>query len=147
MQILRIIPLIFPALLEFISRIPWLARLAVLIHASRPMNESEALEALNRAQKWTRKLKQGYNDSTHVIKVSDAIECVGAQVNSAPQAFRVLKEALKAILGTPGNSLSQLGDDVVDCLRAKSLGQDSERVWSVKHRYHRPSRGHGRGRF
>jgi hypothetical protein len=147
MNVFRVIPLLFPMLIDALValRLPFLGRILSLFQ--HPIDDTQALQELNRAQNWRPKRKTGFNDSAHVIKVSDAIACVQTQVNNRLHWLAVAKEVVKSLVGTPGNSMAGLGDDVAECLREKALTQLTERIRrDTKTKLHRPALGHGKGR-
>lgn len=142
LRILRAIPILLPFFIELLPRIPGGAVLALLINESQPINDAEALRDLNRAQTWRARRKPGYNDSSHVVKVSDVIDCIEGEVNNRAHWLAVAKEVARSLVGTPRNSMSALGDDFIKCVREKTLRQDTPRLHG-----HRPALGHGRGRI
>lgn len=146
MSLFRIIPLLFPTIVEALIalRLPFLGRILSLFQ--KPISDTDALRQLEEAQNWRPKQRPAFNDGAHVIKVSEAIKCVQGQVNNRLHWLAVAKEVVRSLLGTPRNSMSDLGDAVAECLREKSLRQDTERSSGIKKGYHRPALGHGRGR-
>ena len=147
MSIFRIIPWLIPFIVEALValRLPFLGRILSLFQ--RPISDADALRQLNEAQNWRPRRRPGFNDAAHVVKVSEAIACVQQQVNNRAHWIAVAKEMVRSLVGTPKNSMSDLGDTVADCIRTKALPQTSARVRKKsKTGLHRPALGHGHGR-
>ena len=146
MSIFRIIPWLIPFFVEALIglRVPFLGRLLSLFQ--KPISDEDALKALQNAQNWRPRQRPGYTDTSHVVKVSDAISCVQGQVNDRNHWIAVAKELVRSLVGTPQNSMAELGQAAAECIRDKSLSQKSERKPIAKKGYHRPALGHGHGR-
>jgi hypothetical protein len=127
--------------------IPQLKWLLGLIRLSQPLDETDALQALNRALKWNPKLRrQGPSDSSSVIKVSEALQCLKGQVNTGSRTLDILQQGIRALYSTPHNALEGFADSVTQCLRENALRQDTPRARRRVTGHGRPARGHGYGR-
>jgi hypothetical protein len=137
--LLPIILRLFPALV----RAPIVGRIIPLFNVKQSTDEDLA-RAL--ARKYKRPERKGFNDDVHVIKVSDAIDCVENVIGDGKvQAAGIL--VLAKMLFNQSTGGSPIGDKIIECLRDNCLSQESDRTTAKpKQRYHRPSLGHGEGR-
>lgn len=107
-------------------------------------------EQLNRelSEEMKAKKEPTFNDSSHVIKVSEAIKCCEKKFTNATLIAEFLKVAVKNLIA--GKTLKKPSQDLLDgmaaCIRENCLRSDTPRVFSRTFRYHRPSKGHGVGR-
>ncbi len=104
------------------------------------------------ARDLNRKIKQKESDKSKdnqmVIKVSEAIKCVEDNFNNTTLIKEFLLVACKSLVaGETQEACGQkLFDKMARCIRENALRHDTPRVISSKRRYHRPSKGHGKGR-
>jgi hypothetical protein len=129
-----------------LAEIPVLGRLLV-IAARRSGGEIEAMEKLQaQAKELERQTRDRIQrNAKRVIKASDAMRCVQDNLSAGRGAINFAKNVVKVIRGLPAEPLVE--NEIFACIEAKLLGQKSKRTRVTRTAYHRPSRGHGHGRF
>jgi hypothetical protein len=142
--ILRSAVLLFPELLE----IPILGRVFVVFGVKGPTTDTEAMEQLQRDINTRVKTKTDIKakNSRYVIKVSEAMKCVDKTLDSPSVLLSVIKSIARMFSGSSAGFTDQMSTDIYRCLEENRLRQDTPRVFSKTFRYHRPSKGHGKGR-
>lgn len=94
------------------------------------------------------KLKNGFNDATHVIKVSEAIKCVEKTLSDQTLMARVAAAMVKDLIA--GKLVVSPSEDIAnacaECFRENCLRSDTPRVKQTVTYYGRPAKGHGSGR-
>jgi hypothetical protein len=131
-----------------LADIPVLGRIAVLLSGTNQLNDTHALEEFQRAkdrQKAQRE-KERDDNSRYVIKVSEALKCVDDSLFNTGVLMAFLKGLVNVILGKTQTMDDLMYDKIKTCILENRLRQDTPRVFSTTGRYHRPSRGHGKGR-
>lgn len=147
LQWVRLIPILIELFPQLI-RVTFFRGALIIAHDPHPDSEEDLARALNKQLKHDSKPEDGQM----VIKVSDAIECVQAHMNQTTAAVLVLKGLCANIgdlvfgTGHTGSGFQDLFDSTTKCIREKALRQDTPRVKSEKLGYHRPAKGHGKGR-
>lgn len=111
-----------------------------------PQTEEELQQEFSKEVK--AKLHPGFNDGTHVIKVSEAIKCVEKTLSSQTLMARVTAAVLRDLIAgklvvSPSEDLANAA---ADCFRENCLRSDTPRVKQSVTYYGRPAKGHGEGR-
>lgn len=112
-------------------------------------NDFKAIEELERQaqlRKTERKTRIDRNNR-YVLKASDAMQCVETNLMNGGVLLAIGKGVINAVLGKPGgDGADLLTDRIFTCIESKVLKQTSKRVTRSGKFYHRPSKGHGKGR-
>lgn len=134
---------------------PWLTEIPVLgriltLFAPGGGNEIKALEqleaaALKRKQDRATRIKK---NARYVLKASDAMQCVENSLGNGAFLLALGRALLNTVAGrsTGVSAPDLLTDKVFSCIESKVLKQTSKRVKVTETFYHRPSKGHGKGR-
>jgi len=94
-----------------------------------------------------KKTKREKKDNQQVVKVSDAIDCVENALRDPKLLLKTGKEIINAVTGADVRTIINIATDVIaQCIREHALRQDTPRKIVEKRFYHRPARGHGKGR-
>lgn len=145
-----IIPIVETALtlLPGLAEVPILGRILIAL-APGGGNDQKALEELQKqadAKKTDRQTTIDRN-ARYVLKASEAMKCVETHLMNGGFLLALGKGLANAILGRSGGFAPDLLlNDIFACIESKTLRQDTPRVISAKRIYHRPARGHGKGR-
>lgn len=114
-----------------------------------PMNDADEARALNREFK-RQPRKDGTKDSSQVVNLDQAIKCVEKAGGNGGLVSSVIRDCVLVLLkggyGSGDNTTEKLLNPIITCLRENALRQDTPRVKVDKKFYHRPSKGHGKGR-
>lgn len=130
-----------------LASIPVVGRILIAIAAGHG-SDTEAVEKLQaeanklKTQRQTRITRNG----RYVLKASDAMKCVETHLMSGGVLLAFGKGLVNILTGKSGAAPDLLFDQIATCIEEHVLRQDTPRVISDKRRYHRPSRGHGKGR-
>jgi hypothetical protein len=94
------------------------------------------------------KTRTDFNDANHVIKCSEAIKCVEKHFSETTLIWEFVKTAVKDLIAgeTVKKPSEDLANRIAECIRENCLRSDTPRVLIEKKFYHRPARGHGKGR-
>jgi hypothetical protein len=142
-EIVKVATTLFPGL----RSLPLIGKIIPLFQAGE-WNEAKTIEQLEAdARKDTdERTKLKRENNKHVIKVSDALQCVEEGLNGKV-AVSFLRAACSVILGGKGNAFNTLWDPISRCIVANALRQDTVRKGSKLVKNPRPAKGHGTGRF
>jgi hypothetical protein len=128
--------------------VPILGRI-LLVLSPGGGNDLKALEQLQKiadAKKTDRATRVAKN-ARYVLRASDAMKCVETNLMNGGVLLAIGKALINTVLGRPGSSGPDLlADRIFTCIEEHVLRQDTPRVKREGKFYHRPSRGHGRGR-
>lgn len=132
---------------------PWLVDVPVLgrillwlsPHGGNDLKAMEELQKQADAKKQDTKTRIDRN-ARYVLKASEAMKCVDQTVNSGGVLLALGKALLNTVRGAGGNAGDILTDRIFLCIEEKVLRQDTPRVKRTATNYHRPARGHGKGR-
>jgi hypothetical protein len=134
---------------------PWLVDIPVLgrilvLFAPHGGNDIKALEELQRSadQKKQERTDRIKKNARYVLKASDAMQCVADSLGNGGFLLELGKALLNQVAGrTTGVSAPDvLMDKIFACIESKTLRQDTPRTLVERKSYHRPARGHGKGR-
>lgn len=137
---------------------PWLADVPVLgrillLFAPGGGNDIKAQEILQAAakKKETDRATRIKKNARYVLKASEAMRCVESTLGNGGFLLSLGQSILNLVKnqGNPSGLVSApdlLMDKVFSCIESKVLSQDSKREKVTETFYHRPSRGHGKGR-
>jgi hypothetical protein len=131
-----------------IARIPLLGRLIVAF--GHPITDTQALEQFQSAADRNKKtrLRTQHDTNKRVIKVGDALKCVESSIMDGKIGLAFARGVVNMLSGSADVPGEVLYKEIERCILAKMLGQGSRRSGNVRRTSsHRPSRGHGRGRF
>lgn len=134
-------------LLPQLAKIPGLGKIIIALNKV-PTNDTEALEKMQGEfdkKKKERERAQQQN-SRYVIKVSEAMKCVDKSFDSANLVWEFVKSIGSLVSGGSTQVTDEMRSQISRCLEENRLRQDTPRVFSKTFRYHRPSKGHGKGR-
>lgn len=134
---------------------PWLTEIPVLgriltLFAPDGGNELKALEvleaaALKKKQDRATRIKK---NARYVLKASDAMQCVESSLGNGAFLLALGRALLNTVAGrsTGASAPDLLTDKIFSCIESKVLKQTSKRVKVTETFYHRPAKGHGKGR-
>jgi hypothetical protein len=110
-----------------IGRVPLLGKIIPFLQAGE-LNEAKALEQLqsemDKNKKQRTKARQEQNK--HVIKISDAMQCVEENLNGK-FLLSIGRAVLNALTGKPDNAGDILYDAIFQCMLSKALQQNNAR--------------------
>jgi hypothetical protein len=135
---------LFPQLL----RIPLIGRLLSAFRQN-PYNEHQAIEALQGASDRNRETRTRLKreNNKHVIKVSDAMQCVEDQLADGRLAWTLFRSLGRTLIGLEGADAAEATMTAIfDCFVRKKLTQSRPRTSTRTTTHGRPARGHGKGR-
>jgi len=137
---------IAPALAD----VPILGRVIVALAGAHPLTETQAMEQMQKSLDAEKKLRQKELDDNnrYVVKVSDAIKCTQDHLLTPRIILDFGRGLFNALAGKQVDAgFAQIVyGKIRDCIISHSLRQDTPRVKIDTPRYHRPSKGHGKGR-
>jgi len=144
------IPILVRTALEILpglTEIPVLGRLLTVLN-KQPQNEAKYVEQLQSEfdKKKDQRKKLADDNNKYVIKVKDAIQCVETNLLNGKVALSLVKGITNTLAGKVGGAPEVLLEPILQCMLSKRLTQLNPRISSNKRRYHRPSKGHGKGR-
>jgi hypothetical protein len=134
---------------------PWLSDIPVLgrilsLFAPDGGNDIKALEALQAAakKKETDRATRIKKNARYVLKASEAMKCVEHSLGNGAFLLSLGQALLNTVAGRSAgvSAPDLLMDRIFSCIESKVLSQESKRVKVEKAFYHRPARGHGKGR-
>jgi len=144
-----VLPDILPAIIRLfpaMRSLPIIRGVAIPINDVKSMTDEELARALNPKTKIDP--KKDFNDATHLVKCSDVKSCVEDRFNDTTLLKEFLLAACQRLIGTGGSAGQGIAQRIMDCVREHALSQASPRTKTKpKQKYHRPSLGHGTGRF
>lgn len=124
-EIVKVITTLFPAL----RTLPVLGRIIPLFNAG-DMNEHQALEQMQRSadNSKARRTQTKQKEGKHVIKVSDALQCVEDSCFDSTIALALLKNLCRNILGVGDKWANEIiYDRIAACMLNKALQQNNRR--------------------
>jgi hypothetical protein len=130
--------------------IPVLGRVLLALSGAKPLDDTKAIEQLQRQEEEAKKTRQKVRDRLghRVIKVSDALDCVEKTLFDGRLLLLLGKAIIKTIAGTSTQVGSLQYDPIAQCMIQKMLSQSGKKTLrSWKQPYHRPAIGHGKGGF
>lgn len=127
--------------------VPLLGRI-ISVLAGRSGGEAKALESLQQTieKKKTERKTRIERNARYVLKASDAMTCVEQHLLTPQIALTIGKGLIAALEGKDSSAFDLLANDIFTCIEEHVLRQDTPRVIREARVYHRPSRGHGKGR-
>lgn len=128
--------------------VPVLGRICLLL-SPHGGNDLKALEELQRQadQKKTDRKTRVDQNARYVLKASDAMKCVEENICNGGVLLALGKAILNTLAGKGGAAAPDiLTEKIFVCIESKTLRQDTPRRKLTRTAYHRPARGHGRGR-
>jgi hypothetical protein len=122
-EIVKIATTLIPGL----KTLPVLGKIIPLFQAGE-MNTIQAQEQYesDKSRSTQRRTKLKQENNKHVIKISDAMECVENTLDGK-LALAFLKATIQVILGGTGNSFDTLFDPIAACMLEKALQQKNLR--------------------
>lgn len=143
-EIIRTALILMPEL----ANIPVLGRIALLLSGTNQLNDTHALEEFSKAKERQKAQREKERDENarYVIKVSEALKCVDDSLFDTTILMAFLKGLINVIVGKTQTMDDLMYDKIKQCILENRLRQDTPRVFSKTFRYHRPSKGHGKGR-
>jgi hypothetical protein len=141
LKLLGILLRLFPELLQIETR----GKLVPLNNV-KVSSEEELARELNPKYK-IKPRERGGKDSSEVIKLSDAVECVVDSLNQKGIVWELVKAAARDLVAGKSEFLpgDKLKDTLIDCLRENVMRQDTVRNSDRHTHTGRPARGHGYG--
>lgn len=140
------IEIVLPAIIrlfpQLVKNAPVVGKIVPLIDVKASQDE-ELARALKRNYK--RPKKANFNDEIYVIKLEDAIDCVEKAIGDGKLQTAGMITLAKMLFDQRTGG-SPIGDKIITCLRENVLRQDTPRVIKEFRGYHRPAKGHGKGR-
>jgi hypothetical protein len=135
-------------LMPELANVPVLGRIAVLLAGTHQLDDTHPLEQFDKAREADKAVRERERDenSRYVIKVSEALKCVDKGLFDSKLLLAFLKGLINILLGKSQSADALMYDQIKQCILENRLRQDTPRVFSTTGRYHRPSRGHGKGR-
>lgn len=130
------------------SDIPVLGHILTILHpgGGSDLQALEQLQKISDARK-TEVATRIARNGRYVLKASDAMQCVHDSLENAGFLLALIKGVFNVIVGRPTRAGPNiLADKIYECIERKVLKQSNPRVRSERVFYHRPARGHGRGR-
>lgn len=127
--------------------IPILGRI-ISILAGHSGGQAKALEQLQQTleKKKTDRQTRIARNARYVLKASDAMTCVEKHLLTPQVVLTLGKGLISALEGNDSSAFDLLANDIFTCIEEHVLRQDTPRVIREVRTYHRPSRGHGKGR-
>lgn len=134
-------------LLPELANIPGLGKIIIALNKV-PTNDTQALEQLQSEfdKKKKEREKTQTQNARYVIKVSEAMKCVDKSFDNANLVWAFVKSIGSLVSGGSTTLTDPMRQAIYQCLEENRLRQDTPRVFSHTFRYHRPSKGHGKGR-
>jgi hypothetical protein len=122
-EIVKIATTLIPGL----KTLPVLGKIIPLFQAGE-MNtiQAEAQYQADKERSSERRTRLKQENNKHVIKISDAMECVENALD-AKLAIAFLKGTIQVILGGTGNSFDTIFDPIASCMQEKALQQKNLR--------------------
>lgn len=143
MNLLRLLPFIIRLFPELVTG-PLIRGRLIPLSQIKPASDEDLARELNRKVDLSPR-RDGTQDSSQVIQLSEAINCVSSSFNNTTLIKEFLLVAVRSLIeGTTSRAAGQrMFNAMVECLRENALRQDTPRtLHETKTKFHRPAVGH-----